>query len=162
MNSRALIFVLLLCVATSVAQEGWRSYRNERFGYTLELPEGLLVSNRPVDGSGVTWQTGTVKVQVSGANNPYKIKPHEYFERVRASTDNRIVFEKQGTDAGGKYWYELLYTARGRRIHQKVYVGSGGINTVLFSYAYRYREDKEHIGQQVIDSFRPGMLTVEH
>ena len=127
----------------------------------MELPPGLQVSNRAADGSSVSWQTGTVRVQVSGSNNPYRIEPSEYFKRVRLAAADGIVEERTGSDEG-RAWQESLYTKHGRRIHQKVFVGSGAINTLEFSYAYRYREEKERLGQRVVESFRPGDLSRAH
>ena len=90
---------------TSGAQESWTEYKNSRFGYSLSLPASLVVSNRAADGSGVTWQTGTVRVQVSGTNNPYGIKPHEYFSGVKGAAGGRVVEEEHGSDSSG-YWYD--------------------------------------------------------
>lgn len=144
-----------------MAQNEWTTYRNDRFGYSVSLPPGLQISNRAGDGSGVTWQTGTVRLQVSGEGNPYAIKPHEYFERVKASAGPKIVDEKQGT---GKdfYWYQILFTKDSRRVHRKVFIAGGSINTVEISYGYSFREDKERIANRVIASFKPGALAGQH
>jgi hypothetical protein len=162
---RAPIFFFALVLSLTQlapAQNDWVSYKNKRFGYNVSLPPGLLVSNRPADGSGLTWQTGTVRVQVSGANNPYNIKPNDYFERVRTAAGDRVVTESKGSGPNGAYWYQLLFTKDGRRVHQKVFISSGSINTAEFSYAYRYREEKESLGAQFLESFQPGDLLGSH
>jgi len=153
--------LLLALAGVSGAQEGWTEYRNSRFGYSLSLPASLVVSNRAADGSGVTWQTGTVRVQVSGTNNPYQIKPHEYFSGVKGAAGERVVEEEHGSDSNG-YWYEILFTKDSRRVHRKVYIASGSINSIEYSYGYRYREDKEVVARRVIATFRPGDLTIGH
>lgn len=154
--SRFLLFFLLIHLCS--AQSQWFNYSNDRFGYSVALPPGLQVSNRAADGSGLTWQTGTVRVQVSGVNNPYKIKPQEYFAGVKAAAGEGLVRERQGSGQDF-YWYEVLFTKDSRRIHRKVFIASGSINTVEFSYAYRLREQKEALGDRVLGSFRPGVLT---
>jgi hypothetical protein len=154
--------LLALLTVVSAAQTGWIDYRNSRFGYSVSLPAGLLVANRASDGSGVTWQTGTVRVQVSGVNNPYKIKPHEYFSGIKGTADDRIVTENHGQDAKGRSWYQILYTKDSRRIHRKVYIGAGAINSVEYSYGYRYREEKEALAERAIASFQPGNLSKKH
>ena len=162
---RISIFVaaLLLCfVGPAVGQESWTEYKNSRFGYSLSLPSSLVVSNRAADGSGVTWQTGTVRVQVSGTNNPYKIKPHEYFSGVKGAAGDRIVQENHGDDSKGHYWYEILYTKDSRRIHRKIYISGGSINSIEYSYGYRYREEKEVLARRVIATFKPGDLLTDH
>lgn len=153
---------VLLALCSSVVAQGWTVYMNERFGYSLEMPPGLQVSNRAADGSGVTWQTGTVRMQVSGLNNPYKIKPHEYFANVRSAAADRIVKENNGYSQDEGYWMEILYTKESRRIHRKIFIAAGSINIVEFSYGYKFREEKESLGQRTLDSFRPGDLNRKH
>jgi hypothetical protein len=161
-QGRFIAIWILVVAGLALAQADWVSYQNPRFGYRLSVPPGLQVSNRAADGSGVTWQTGTVRVQVSGSNNPYKVKPHEYFERMKRAAADRIVTESQGVDEKSRYWCEMLYTKDGRRVHQKVFVSSGAINTVEFSYAYKYREEKERLGQRVMAGFQAGDLSRGH
>lgn len=155
------ILVLTLYMACT-SQEGWTTYKNQRFGYAVDVPTGLLVTNRAVDGSSVTWQTGTVKLQVSGANNPYQISPQQYYKRVKTAADGRVVTERKSESDSPVPWYEILYTKDGRRIHQRVYVGDGSINTVALSYSYRFRKEKESLGWRVLKSFRPGELGRGH
>lgn len=154
---------LLICSALPVsAQDTFTKYQNQRFGYSVSVPSGLEVSNRASDGSGVTWQTGTVRVQVSGVNNPYKIKPHEYFSGIKGAAGEGVVSEKHGSDASGRYWYEILYTKDSRRIHRKVFISSGSINILEYSYGYRYREEKEALAKRTLAAFLPGDLTQNH
>ena len=150
--------LLVLLIKLCSAQSSWVTYANDRFGYSVALPPGLQVSNRAADGSGLTWQTGTVRVQVSGVNNPYMIKPHEYFAGVKSAAGEGLVKERQGSGQDF-YWYEVLFTKDSRRIHRKVFISSGSINSVEFSYAYRLREQKEALGDRVLGSFRPGDLS---
>jgi hypothetical protein len=160
---RPIVAALILSLFTLIvgAQSAWIEYKNSRFGYSVSLPAGLLVANRASDKSGVTWQTGTVRVQVSGVNNPYKIKPHEYFSGIKGAAGDRVVAENHGQDDKG-YWYEILYTKDSRRVHRKVYISSGAINSIEYSYGYRYREDKEALAKETLASFRPGDLTKSH
>ena len=149
--------ILLLLTLASSSQTSWIEYKNSRFGYSVSLPAGLLVANRASDSSGVTWQTGTVRVQVSGVNNPYKIKPHEYFSGINRTAGDRIVAESHGEN-----WYEILYTKDSRRIHRKVFIGAGSINSIEYSYGYRYREVKEVLAQETLATFKPGDLSAKH
>ena len=156
-----LLLILLLMVPVS-AENGWIEYSNQKFGYSFELPAAMVVSNRPSDGSGLTWQTGTVRIQASGTNNRYDLKPEEYFERMRFAAADKIVEQSHGVDPQTRaHWFQMLYTKDGRRIHQKTYVGEGTVNSLEFSYAYRYRKQKESVGVRVLDSFKPGDLSIE-
>ncbi len=152
----------LFVLSSAVLASPWTAYKSSRFGYSLTIPQGLRVTDRAENGSGVTWQTGTFKVQVYGSNNRYKIPPERWFANVRAAAGERIVDERTSKPTQQPRWHEILYLKEGRRVHRKTYVAEGSVNTVEVSYGYAYREDKQPIGQKLIDSFHPGDLTVTH
>lgn len=161
--TRKLTYILSFSLATLVAFAApWTAYENPRFGYHMVVPEGMVVVSRAEDGSGATWQTGTVRVQVYGTNNPYKITPERWFASVRKAAGDRIVDERKSNALDEKAWQEILYLKDGRRCHRKTFIGEGSVITVEVSYAYKHREAKQPIGQKVIDSLRPGDLEVAH
>jgi hypothetical protein len=140
----------------------WSAYQNPRFGYRLIVPEGLTVVARAQDGSGVTWQTGTFRVQVYGTNNPYKMSAQRWFASVRKAAGDRIVDERVSTTNDEVPWQEILYLKEGRRYHRKTFVGAASVDTVEVSYAYALREQKQPLGEKVVNSMRPGDLSVTH
>lgn len=152
----------VLWASGAVLAAPWTAYENSRFGYRLMVPEGLSVVSRAEDGSGATWQTGTVRVQVYGTNNPYKIPAQRWFSNVRKSAGDRIVDERHSTALDEYAWHEILYLKDGRRFHRKTFVGEGSVITVEVSYAYSLRQAKQPIGQKVINSLRPGDLNLPH
>lgn len=156
------LVLFLLCLTLTALSAPFEAYQNSRFGYKLIVPEGLEVVARAEDGSGVTWQTGTVRVQVYGANNPYRIPAERWFANVRKSAGERVVDERRSRALDEYAWHEILYLKDGRRFHRKTFVGSGSVNTVEVSYAYKLRESKQPIGQKVVASLRPGDLETTH
>lgn len=110
----------------------------------------------------MTWQTGTVRVQAYGTNNPYNIPAERWFANVRKAAGERIVDERQSQALDEHTWQEILYLKDGRRFHRKTFVGKGSVNTVEVSYAYKHREAKQPIGQRVVSSLRPGDLSRTH
>lgn len=155
----AILAFLLMVTGPGVPRDRWVLYSNEKFGYSVRVPEAMQVANRASDGSGVTWQTGTVRIQVSGSSNPYRFKSQDYMARIRRSAGAGLVDLKQGKDtATGAEWVEALFTKDGRRVHQKTYLGPSAVHSLEFSYAYRYRKEKEGVGHLVVESFRPGKL----
>lgn len=162
--STLLCTLLFLYPSMAQAAGEWISYKNDRYGYKFQRPPGLTVVSRSSDGAGVIWQTGTVRVEVSGSNNPYKIKPDEWFGKIRSSAGNKIVFEKKldAVSESDHYSYEVLYLKNSRRIHRKTCMSAGAVNTIEVSYGYGHREAKQKLGQKMIDSFKPGDLNRSH
>ena len=160
---RKLLLGLCLLLATLTASAApWTAYENSRFGYRLIVPQGMGVVDRASDGSGATWQTGTVRVQVYGSNNPYKISADRWFASVRKAAGDRVVDERRSVAGDEHEWFEILYLKDGRRFHRKTFAGSGSLVTVEVSYAYALREAKQPLGQRVVDSLRPGDLSLTH
>lgn len=152
----------LLTLTLAALAAPFQAYQNDRFGYRLMVPDGLEVVARADDGSGMTWQTGTVRVQVYGANNPYRIPADRWFANVRKAAGDRIVDERRSNALDEFAWHEILYLKDGRRFHRKTFVGEGAVNTVEVSYSYKLREAKQPIGQKVVSSLRPGDLSATH
>ncbi len=152
----------LLCLTLSALAAPWNHYENSRFGFQVIVPRGLEVVARAQDGSGMTWQTGTFRVQVFGTNNPYRVSPERWFSNVRASAGDRIVDERNSAAGVEPPWHEILYLKDGRRVHRKTFVGEGCVNTVEVSYAYKFREEKQPLGQVIVDSLKPGDLSLAH
>lgn len=160
MRSRFLL-PILVSLLTLAAASGWTEYQNERFGYRVQVPEGLNLVSRAADGSGIIWQTGTVRLAVYGTNNPYETSPERWFANVRAAAGEKILEESQGKTPQG-HWHEIFYLKNSRRVHRKTYISRGSINTLDISYGYRYRQEKYTIAQRVISSFKPGDLSKGH
>lgn len=136
-------------------------YKNHRFGYCLEVPQGLTLQSRRADDSEIVWQTGTFRVTVTAANNPYGIKPHELFETVRSQAGSAIVEEwkRSGDDY---YLYHLVYVKNGRQFHKRVYVSGGAINSIELSYARAWEREKAPVARRILRGFRHGNLLELH
>ena len=156
-----LVFGLLLCTLGAFAAP-WTHHENSRFGFQMIVPRGLDLVARADDGSGTTWQTGTFRVQAFGSNNPYRISAARWFANVQAAAGDRIVDQRFSSAGIEPAWHEILYLKEGRRIHRKTFVGEGSVNTVEVSYAYKLREEKQPLGQVVVDSLKPGDLSQTH
>ena len=156
----ALGFCLLTSAPLAYAGPG-AAYKNSRFGYSFDLPTGLEIRSRLPDGAGATWQTGTVRIEASGANNTYLVKPHELFSEIRAQAGQGLVLESResGPDF---YLYEAVYDKKGRRFHIRLFVSGGAMNTLEFSYNKAYEAQKGALAQRVMKSFRHGNLLESH
>lgn len=160
--TKFLPLALLIATTSALLAAPWTTYKNERFGYEVLVPDGLTVVSRAADGSGVVWQTGTVRMEVSGTNNPYEIKPHEWFAKVRASAGAKVLEERRGKLKSGGYWHEIFFLKKSRRVHRRTYIAGGSVNTLDFSYGYAHRKAKYGLGLRVLQSFKPGELEKTH
>ena len=105
---------------TALAQERWATYRNDRFGTTIDYPADRFTSGRPPDnndGLSFTAPDGA-RFSVWGSLNAleHDLAGLEAFVRENGAKDERITYR-----AAGKSWFVLSGT-RGETIFYKRYL----------------------------------------
>jgi hypothetical protein len=104
-------FFLSLAVSAVAIEAGaqgldWRPYVNERFGYSVDIPAGLLYPLPPPEnGDGLAFESadGQVSVSVFGSNNALEWSVDDYFRAALAREDlGRVTYQRK-TEG----WYVL-------------------------------------------------------
>jgi hypothetical protein len=93
--------------AIDAAEElDWRPYVNQRFGYSIDIPTGLLWPLPPPEnGDGLAFESadGQVSVSVFGSNNALEWRFDDYFQAALAREDlGRVTYQRK-TEG----WYVL-------------------------------------------------------
>jgi len=84
----------LVDAAALAASKGFRPYFNRRFGFSLEVPKGLLALPAPENGDGMQWRFGNlVAMTASGMNASTEVGIREYC----ATSPNVIAHQETGT-----------------------------------------------------------------
>ena len=123
---RALISVFVLSItanATQTNDTSWKEYINERFGYSLHVPNVLIASRDPVNGSGREYHTTNKEFSVaSGAHFLRIADPNESLEshwnEDLAECKNQITYKKKsdswyvisGVTTNGYFFYNKFFT----------------------------------------------------
>jgi hypothetical protein len=142
----------------SPAQEGWTTYKNERFGYSLYYPASHFEAGQPPDnGSGMTFTSrdGKAKVVVFGVNNGDRLSPQEY---RRVLLQEFGGYDKLDYSPSGSTWF-VLSGFRGDNIYyQKVMFTCSNAIINVFSMTFPATEKAfyEKMVERMEDRFRPG------
>jgi hypothetical protein len=67
---RSFLLILFALVTTPALAQGWQTYDNARFGYTIDIPPGFEVASEASNGDGATFyrEAGAMDLFVWGAN----------------------------------------------------------------------------------------------
>lgn len=65
---RALLFSILIALASPALAEEWRSYENARFGYAIDVPPGFEWGREADNGDGRSFRDGATKLAVWGGD----------------------------------------------------------------------------------------------
>lgn len=141
------------------ATDGYRSYTNTRYGFTVQRPAVFLTPARPQNEDGIEWSTdrGSVTLAAFGSNNVNNLTPAEI---LRADSQGlRVTYTRldgravtvSGTASGGT---AIVY------IHDLV--GAGSINTIRWTYPAEQKQRWDASVTYSAATFRPGDLSVSH
>jgi hypothetical protein len=158
MNFRPLLLSAFLMALPSVAaaQDRWTTYRNTRFGTSIEYPSRFHAGRPPDnnDGQSFTAPDGA-RLSVWGSLNVegQDIAGVEKFVRENPEQGERITYR-----TAGRNWFVLSGT-RGKAIFYKRYVLSHRkqiVNAFEITYPARVAADYTAIVARLSKSLRPG------
>lgn len=166
--SRVLLAVVVLAAGVSVAHavqkhqpqsdEGWVTYKNERFGYSLYYPSALFEAEQPPEnGSGLTFvsEDGRAKIVVFGVHNTDNLSPREY---RRVLIDEFGGYDQLDYQPIGQTWF-VLSGFRGDNIYyQKVMFSCSQriINVLSITFPTAEKPFYEGLIETIEDNFRTG------
>lgn len=158
MQARALLCLLLITLSwnANAQSETWTTYRNTRFGTTIEYPSRFRPGRPPENNDGLSFVAADgATLSVWGSLNAmdHDLAGLESFLRENTGADERITYRAAGAD-----WLVLSGT-RGDRIFYKRHAFSHRneiINAFEISYPARLAAAYDRIVARISRSLRPG------
>lgn len=102
-------FIFGACAAS--AGEGWATYVNPRFGYSVEYPASFAGTGEPDDADGVWLASGNARLTLSGGFNVEGLDG----AGMLASRSGEVAHIRPGSARSGDGWYSLVYGDDGGR-----------------------------------------------
>jgi hypothetical protein len=132
----------------------FRTYTNERFGFSIDYPPSFVPKEPPQNGDGMALESpdGTAILVVSGSNSS-GVALSAYYD-----TAVRTVKGELGYHTASKDWFVVTWKEGDRLTYQKTFVGSGSENSFTFSYPEGQKLEYDHMVTRIEKSFRHGDL----
>ncbi|WP_244620578.1 hypothetical protein [Methylosinus sporium] len=159
-RSRASLLRMVATVATllwagsSLHAEGWRLYRNARFGTTAVVPKDWTIGAAPEndDGRVFTSPDRRSEITVYGGYRSFQ-KEQEIADRLAPGEGETVTYRKQAKD-----WLAVSGTKGDRIFYRKSILSCRGAiwNTVSIEYPASDKKKFDALVTRVSHSLRPG------
>lgn len=157
---RRLPLVLALALLLALPALGAATlYRNARYGFQIQVPDGFVAGQAPANEDGRTFRQagGRAELLVWGWNNVLDEGLAEALARAKEDAGRPIAFESQGRN-----WYVLSWTDGVQIVYQKAFLGPGSGAAFRLTYPLARKSVFDAIVTRLEKSFRPGDLAWSH
>lgn len=144
---------------TSSSIDGYSTYTNGRFGYSVAYPSDYVLSQEYEDGSGVIFTNASrddMTITVWGQNNTYS----EMAKSMLSGFQESIGAE--GYTASGDDWFVYSYEMDGQVVYLKEYVGSGSMACMSITYPKSMSAEGDAMVETMEPTLEPGDISVSH
>lgn len=145
-------------VASAFGLQTRETYKNRRFGFSVDVPVSFILGSEIDDGAGVMLVSSSLRmtVKIDGYNNDKNLGVNEVAEELWNHTKDSIVRTEGNRVVIYQYDREYEYFIW-------AYVGSGSINQMTIRYPLQDDNQEELVAAQTLmQNFRPGALGSAH
>lgn len=143
---------------TDAEDAGYRTYVNERFGFSASVPVWLDAVEQ-VDGTGVTLTGRGATVQLLGTN---EIQTERDFVYSRMTERVTITDETTDERSFSRTGYLAAYVGEDENFYWQVFTGDASQNIIDISYPRALDAELAPMVDRIVDSFRSGDLDSPH
>jgi hypothetical protein len=145
-----------LAVPSPASAESWRTYRNPRFGTTIEYPDRFRPGRPPANGGGLSFSSPDgASFSVWGSHNAleHDLAAHEAFILEDRDKGERITYQARGAN-----WHVLSGTRGDVEFYERYLLSHRGqiVNGFAMTYPVRLRQAYDPIITRMSRSFRAG------
>lgn len=155
--SLLLVFALASPAGAQPSTSGWQTYRNAKYGTTLQYPAALLRLERSTpegDGDLYVARSGNAKLLIGALRNTDRTSLASYRKSIEARS-------YAGFDTtyrkSGEGWFVISGIGKGQIFYEKVMFSCGGvlINSFALVYDVSHRAVFDRVVEGIERSFRP-------
>jgi hypothetical protein len=157
LSRRGLLLALAgIAVASPAAAQSWKTYRNARFGTTIEYPNKFRAGRPPDNGGGLGFSSSDGgKFLVYGSHNAleHDLAGLEAFTMEDRQPGERVTYRDRGAN-----WFVISGTRGNEEFYERHLLSHGGkiVNGFVLSYPVRLKTAYDPIVTRMSRSFRAG------
>jgi hypothetical protein len=139
-------------VIPSSQDQGYKTYKNYRFGYSIDYPGDFIRSVTAGNGDGIELTSPDKKANLTvfgGNNSEENIK--EFYDSDIANIKGEL-----GYTVLKSSWYAITWKGNGKINYEKMFVGLGSHNGFIISYPEDQKPQYDDIVTKLEASFKAG------
>lgn len=137
------------------ADNGYNSYTNDRYGFSVQYPNNFIMDPPSQNGDGATFHNDEFFLTAySGYTNVIKSGEtiEEYFQEDLESINEEIAYQKLSDN-----WYVISYKENEKIIYKKFYFGDVTFSTFIITYPASKQEEYGELTTYISNSFVPSL-----
>lgn len=147
---------IVAIAATSAQAEAWQSYRNERFGTSIEYPERFLPGDPPENGDGLGFVSADgASFSVWGGHNAldHDVQELERFVRGYLPDGAKVIYAARGAN-----WFTISGVAGDSIFYERHLISHTGqiVNGFSIHYPSALKTPYDAVVARMAKSLRPG------
>ncbi|WP_421381780.1 hypothetical protein ACOJQI_21020 [Bacillus salacetis] len=132
----------------------YNTYNNERFGFSLQYPEGMTMDPPSTNGDGGTFRNGDLTVTAYGGHTN-TVQQGEtigtYYKQDLENITASIAYKRLADD-----WYVISYEEDGTIYYKKFFFGEQSFNTFIISYPASKQDEYGSVTTHIAETFTSG------
>ncbi len=131
----------------------YRPYANDRFGFSMQYPEGLTMDTPPSNGDGARFYNAEFEVTAYGGHTNIVSEGETietYYQEELNSIPGQIAYQKLTDD-----WYVVSYEDNGQIFYNKFFFGQEVFNKFIISYPANKQDKYEPVTAHIAKTFAP-------
>jgi hypothetical protein len=138
------------------AAQGWKTYRNARFGTSIEYPDAFRAGRPPDNGGGLGFsRSDGATFSVYGSHNSleHDLAGLEAFTMEDREAGERVTYRDRGNN-----WFVISGTRGNTEFYERYVLSHGGkiVNGFVITYPARLKTAYDPIVTRMSRSFRAG------
>ena len=135
------------------------TYKNERFGFSIDIPDFLKPGDEPENGDGMYFENtdGDTYLSVYGSNYPGVYYDYPSLDEIYSEFLANMSYTPSFVDKGYN-WYQVKWQEYNTIYVKKYYLKSDSTdNELTISYPSSKEKEYEDVVEKIIDSFTTGI-----
>jgi hypothetical protein len=124
------------------------TYKNDRFGFSIQYPSDLTVGSPPANGDGMNFYNEELEITVFGSHNSMDESIESIYQQAINNIEVPIAYDRLAD-----HWFVLSYVENGLIIYEKFFYGDNVFNRFIITYPENKQDVYGPVTTHISDTF---------